>query len=444
MDSARLSLTRLGCCLALLAQAPLAAAQDAEEGLPSTAAESPVQPDETPSIVTRFELEIEQNALVEAGDYAAAAALVDDLIARTEEEFGPESAMLADAHLQAAIIMSRNGDYMEAEAHALDAIEIYRASEGPYAKEMIEPYVVLGDNYQANEDYISALSAYSEARTLSRRVYGLLNPGQIQIIDRMSTSASQLGEFEEAQELQFEALRLISRSYEPQAPEAIDATFKYAAWLRRNNRFTAEREQYMRLDRIISDSYGPDSIELVRVLRERANSYRLQGSPDNLGINGLRDALEIVENTPDADPLVAAEVLRDFGDWETAFSRVPTDGSSYKRAWQLLEHVENADALREDWFERTHAVLMAPLSQRSLSSDPTAPKGNVVVHFSVDTAGRPHDVAVVESNPPGLKDEAVARQVRQSRFRPRIVDGELVPARRAFDIQFRYVPTEDD
>jgi hypothetical protein len=50
---------------------------------------------------------------------------------------------------------------------------------------------------------------------------------------------------------------------------------------------------------------------------------------------------------------------------------------------------------------------------------------------------------VVTSDPAGLKDEAVARHIRESRFRPNIVDGELVTTRgRALDVVFRYQPDE--
>jgi hypothetical protein len=49
---------------------------------------------------------------------------------------------------------------------------------------------------------------------------------------------------------------------------------------------------------------------------------------------------------------------------------------------------------------------------------------------------------VVESNPPGLKDEAVLRHIRRSRFRPQIANGEIV-SREALALQFNYRYTPD-
>jgi outer membrane biosynthesis protein TonB len=48
------------------------------------------------------------------------------------------------------------------------------------------------------------------------------------------------------------------------------------------------------------------------------------------------------------------------------------------------------------------------------------------VGFDVAEDGRTINVAVLESDPPGLKDDSTARAINRSRFRPRMVNGELV------------------
>ena len=66
----------------------------------------------------------------------------------------------------------------------------------------------------------------------------------------------------------------------------------------------------------------------------------------------------------------------------------------------------------------------------------------MLVKFDLDKAGHSGNVAVVESDPPGLKDEAVLRHIRRSRFRPQMANGELVP-REALALQFNYRYTPD-
>src|SRR5690606_20089689 len=109
----------------------------------------------------------------------------------------------------------------------------------------------------------------------------------------------------------------------------------------------------------------------------------------------------------------------------------------YRRAWQLLGEVDNGEQLRETWFGQLENVLGEPISPRGLSNDPDAERGHVVLQFGVDRYGRTQDVSVSSSDPPGLKDESVARAVRRWRFRPFMVDGEIVEKER-LALQFNY------
>ena len=67
--------------------------------------------------------------------------------------------------------------------------------------------------------------------------------------------------------------------------------------------------------------------------------------------------------------------------------------------------------------------------------------GHVLVVFDVTPNGRSENISVLESEPPGLKDEATARSIARSRFRPRMVDGEIVLAQGvARNFTFYYEP----
>jgi TonB family protein len=113
------------------------------------------------------------------------------------------------------------------------------------------------------------------------------------------------------------------------------------------------------------------------------------------------------------------------------------DGAEYRQAWQLLGRVPSGEKLREQWFTGPTYVLREPISLRGLSQEPNAPTGHVLVRFDLDKAGHSTNAAIVESDPPGLKDEAVLRHIRRSRFRPQMANGELVP-REALALQFNY------
>ena len=396
-------------------------------------------------IVTRFEAEIEMRRLTAEQRYAEAEEIGMQLIPLTEAEFGPNSLEAAQAHMTLAAVQNELEEYPAAEASYLHALSIYRDAEGSFARVLIEPLLGLGDNYHDSGQYSNAVSAYNEARTVSRRVEGLLNENQIVMLDRMTASFERLDQHEEAHERQLEALMLVERNHEPADPEMLEAVYKYAAWLRSVNRYPEEREQYFRAERIIREHFGEDNLLLVRPLRERAISFRVQGNAAPQGIGGLRDALALIEAQPEPDSLMLAEVLRDIGDWDVAFGRAGTDGADYLRSWRALGDVPNGRELRQVWYESNVVAFNAPWNRRGLSNDPEAPRGHVLVRFDVDQYGRSHNVAVVSSDPPGLKDDAIARYIRESRFRPRILDGQVVyTSNKALDVIFRYTPDEDE
>lgn len=401
------------------------------------------RPDEAPAPVTRLETLLEVNRLSDAGRPEDAVPFLEQLIRLTEEEFGSQSIEAAEAYELAARIHREARNHQRAEEYYLRAVDLVRALNGTYTELAIRPLLGLGDNYHESGQYLNAITAYNEARTVSRRAHGLLNPGQVPILDRLTESFEALDQYVEADEQQLTILNIAERSYPEASPEHLEAIYRYALWLRDSGRYHDERMRYAQAMRLIRNTHGKNSLLLVRPLRETANSYRKQRLPDNQGISALRSALELLDEHGAADPLLRAEVLRDVGDWDVAFSKIEPDLSVYVSAWRLLGELENGDELRRQWFEELNSVFDEPISQRGLSRAPDARSGHVIVAFDVDRHGRTSDVRVVESEPPGFKDEAVVRAIRQWRFRPRIEEGVIVARDDvALRVNFRYLPDD--
>jgi tetratricopeptide (TPR) repeat protein len=396
-----------------------------------------------PPPVARFETDLQLEQLVEQERFAEALPVGASLVELTVAEFGATSVETARVYQQVADVQRRAGEHEIASESYLKSIEVYRAVDGPFSALVIEPMTGLGDNYQEAGDHLRAVSAYGEARTVSRRSFGLLNVRQIPLLDRMTVSLASMGQHVEADQQQLEALRLVERNSPPQSEQALAATYKYAEWLGDNGRFQEQRERYASALRTIREVYGKDAAQQVQPLVGIGNSFRRQRIPDGQGVSALRDALMLLLAQSDPDELAVAEVLRDLGDWEIAFNKVGYDGAEYRRAWQLLGNVANGDGLRRAWFTGTAYVLREPISERGLSEGEDALDGHVLVRFDLDALGRSANVVVMESDPPGFKDESLLRHVRRSRFRPHMVDGELVPAvGLALQFNYRYAPDE--
>ena len=200
------------------------------------------------------------------------------------------------------------------------------------------------------------------------------------------------------------------------------------------------------------DEYHPyfgrqDSPLLAQPLRQIGNSFRVQKLPEGRGIGSLKRALEILQAQPEPDKFQTARVLRDIGDWNVAFSKITPTGDEYRQAWNLLDGLENGVDLQRRWFLEPEYVLHEYPSTRGLADpgEPGARSGHVMVTFDVLPTGRTANVQVLESEPPGLKDESSARSITRSRFRPRLIDGEPVVAEDiARDFTFYYAPRSTD
>ena len=431
----------VACCLA--GGYPLAHAQPAAEVPGQDVAASAIDPsiEQLPRPANRFETELDIRDLLDSGDAAAAAALGPTLLALAADEFGLDDTRYADTLLLVADAQAQNEAFDAAEQNALRAVEIYRESDGTFAETLIPPYTMLGDVYRAADDYLNAIPAYEEARSISRRALGLHNPEQMAILGRLSDVAESMGEIEDAHDYQRDAMALTERRNETHSEAVVDAALQYGTWLREHNMFSREQALYSRIESAVAEEYGDDSIQQVPLLQARANGVRAQGINHPIGVSALQHAAEIVETDP-SRPAVAAAVYRDIGDWQAAFNPSGSDGNAYLRSWQLLGDIDNGDALRADWYGDmpTRWVLLAARSQRGFSTAPDAATGTLVIRFTVLPTGLTTGVRISEADPAGIAEEAFLRQFRASRFRPVIRDGQIIAAERGFRVDFRYDP----
>jgi TonB family protein len=356
-------------------------------------------------------------------------------------EFGSRSVQAAEAHIDLANAQREAREFEKAAENYLAAVEVYRSVDGPFTPLAIGPLTSLGDNYHEAEDDANAVAAYSEARTVSRRAYGLHNTEQIELLDRMSRSLLDLNQLSEAEAQQLEALRLVQRAHPPGSDEVLEGIYKYAEWLGDRQFFQLQRDQYARALRMIRQVHGERDVRQVRPLLGIGNTYREERNPASMGISAIEEALNLLQEQPQRDPVMTAMALRDMGDWAVAFGKTGYSGTEYQRAWQLLGSAPNGAALRRQWFTGANYVLYEPISPRGLSLDPDALSGHVTVSFDIDTTGNTENVMLVESDPVGLKDEAVLRHIRRSRFRPVLENGAVVVGKSlAIQVKFRYLP----
>ena len=397
--------------------------------------------------VTRLEAQLTLRDRLDQGEFAEAVPIAARLVELTSEEFGERANETAIAISNLAESQRRARLYEDAERNFLTSIELFRELGGEFSESVVTPLIGLGVTYQSMGLHPQAVTSLEEARTVSRRVYGLLSARQVNILHHISNSMASMEMYEEADSQRLAGLRIMERIHGESSLEILPSIYEHALWLRDGFRFERERDYYGRALTIIRQRESNNSPLLAQPLRQIGNSFRVQKLPEGRGIGSLKRALEILEAQPEPDVLQIARVLRDIGDWNVAFSKIGPSGDEYRRAWSLLNEIEDGDALQRRWFFEPDYVLHEYPSRRGLADEgePGALPGHVLVAFDVLPSGRTQNVRVLESVPPGMKDETSARSIARSRFRPRMIDGEPVLTEGvARDFTFHYTPKASD
>ena len=420
--------------------------------------------------------------LMAAPDPDAAARLGETLLQQTLADFGSPSREIAEIHLLLAGALRDLGDVVATQRHFQSAIEALGAA-GVDPVQLIEPHIAFGSFYEAEGDYYAALEQYQSARQIMRSSQGVLTQDQIAIIDRMTHVNLLGGDHARARELQYESMLLVERTADPATEAAVEARFRYADWLRLYG--PPESHAFQELVDLYEDTrvlivtrfVDSDPALAIRLLQALAREM-IEAGPSVAGQYAALEALRMsvrLANRFD-DPRLIASVRRDAGDLFVLLSagrnpgvpnsaaaaelnsvgggvlsggipRSPVDyiPMAYERSWDHLGELEDGDAVRAEWFSGLTLLYSAPFQSSVVSMDPDAPRGRIVLEFTIDRRGQTRNIRVVESVPEGLLDSAMKNWLNQSLFRPRLTEsGQTVPSRATIGMEFNYNPEAVD
>jgi tetratricopeptide (TPR) repeat protein len=379
-----------------------------------------------------------------AGDVEGATALGDEYLSDIREDFGPTSPVYIDSLMELAALDVDLGEPAVAVERITDVIGILGPIEAPNSSRLMDAYMALGDAYAEADLNPLAIEAYEQARDLSRRRLGLYNTQQIDILYGMSRAALNEGDVAAAAGFRQDAQDIYVRSRLEtlrNAPEmqSTDPALFLAARLAYGNALIAEglvtdaMLSYAETLEIIEDEFGKSS-------RMRASVLLAQSEAVGANLTTLQRARRTINFMIEPDPLLRAELRREWGDWRMLAGLPEKAERAYRDSWRILETIDGGEELQRDWFgqleyirEPGHGLLGAGI----LTLDPDAPLGEVTLEFFVDSTGRAQNIRVVRANPEWMTGIA-ARQVASSLFRPRFVDGDLVTTAGRFTWSFRY------
>lgn len=391
---------------------------------------------------TRGEIE----ALHAAGEVEAAETLGDDYIDDIRQEFGPASAELSDSLLLLADLEMDLDDPVAAAESILEAIEILGPIEEPDSSELTDAFVSLGDAYVAADANLLAIDAFQQARDLSRRRLGLHTEEQIPILYRMSRAALNEGDVvaatgfrQDAHDIyvraRLETLRAAPAMNSSDPEEFLEARLNYGNALIDEGLVSDALLAYNETIEIIEDDFDRSS-------RMRAEVLLAQSGAVGANLVVLQRARRILNIMIEPDPMLRAELRREWGDWRLLAGLPDKAERAYRDSWKILETIDGGEALQREWFgeieyirDPGHGLLGAGI----LTLDPGAPQGEVSLDFVVDPTGRAQFISIANANPVWMTEIAVS-QVENALFRPRFVNGQLVTTSGRFTWVFRYDP----
>ncbi|MCZ6502272.1 MAG: hypothetical protein O6945_07145 [Gammaproteobacteria bacterium] len=373
----------------------------------------------------------------------AAENLVANSIGLTESDPALYGKLLANL----GILLSSQGYYLEA-MEALDpGLEFIEEKANPFSTTLMNVIMARGLTQSELNYFKEAEESFRRAQHISHRVGGVYTPQQLEIINYITRLNLRQGKLLDADREQKFNLRISEQAYGKDSEKLLPILQRLGAYFAsrgkmiplsdqldfryyRDSLFRRSINFYRRAIKIIEDNYGVNDLRLVEPLRGLANARLLQITNRSASEAALERALSIVDSNPDTDLPDRIKAMIRLADMYTITGdrRAP---AIYLQAWEMMQENATYRQLSAEIFgtpTRLHPEVSGVLY---LARKPDAAlKGDVELYidvaYSVRANGRVTNIHLLEKNVPNAQVRYMRARLADTRFRPRILDGELV------------------
>ena len=394
------------------------------------------------------------NTLAAANDYEAE-------IGRLESQFGAYDPQLGEQLLSLGLVYQRLGQYPDAVQALNQSLYIKRVNEGLQSLNQLPVLERLIESNIAAENWNELDQNYELLLWVHRRNYGNGDPGLLPIIDKVGRwklnaysghllDTDPENTIEAAESLYSSTVKILEKQYGETDPRLIDSlygkaltNYRIAALVSKKSLGEFARPSIpratVRYVQQCSVARGRTVCFMVPVTsydtfestldQQRARDMAIRQRITFAG-HSLKRIVEIHEAHPEIGAESQAKALIHHGDWSMRYGDSTKAIDSYKRAYQLLV---SSGAKQEDidaYFgsPRQIPALRLPLPAVEKQQEQGKKPDYVVASMDVNSKGRSRNIEIVEeSNPENTRIRREAReQLRESRYRPRFVNGEPV------------------
>jgi len=337
------------------------------------------------------------------------------------------------------------GEYYENALDTLNRAEALIVQSLPqFSPELISVLMPKASTLMSLNQTEEAREALREAQHITHRDDGVYSPDQLPMVNQLFEISFQNGDVMAADQQQFFTLRVSERAFGRESEallptlEKLGQYFAYRAVTSSQFEEPALRYQqealfresldlYDRAIKIIEDNYGPNDLRLVNSLQGIAQA-RLMQRANSKSEQALERALFVIESNPTTDLLDRIEAIIRMGD---LYTRTSDDraGETYLRAWSLMEENPDYKWLKTQAFGAPTRLYPRAQSVVYLDRRPRTADGSelfIDAEYTVRTDGKVGDVKLLAKNVPNEQVRRLRSHLSVARFRPRIVNGEIV------------------
>jgi tetratricopeptide (TPR) repeat protein len=393
----------------------------------------------------------------DAHHYPDALPLAQKLVSLTEQQYGASDRALVNPLANLGTTQYRMGDYKDAEDTYLRSLKIAADTGAGSAADrlLLRPLQGLGATYYATRQYEDAGVTLQRALDLSRNLDGLLNPGQMVILNPLIGTLVELERHAEAdREFQY-AVRVGENAWGSSDARLIRPLDRYARWLEHMGRYPSARAEYAR-ELTVAEVAGTRAARLViPPLLGIARTYRIEGligteeepreyvdpfattsggglvtehNPRGLNPDGERAvllALQTIDKIQPPDHALRGTALTELGDWYLCADQTDKGLTRYREAWKEFQQAGSTASLD------VPRQLVYRIPSSSAARSPLAERDNTEEHqveatFTVTREGHTTNIVTHSGDASTAQQKVVLSAVKHARYAPRLVSGEPV------------------
>lgn len=357
------------------------------------------------------------------------------------------------------------------------SVQNIEAQGGAWDPALIEQLAAQGNVQQELGDHAAAVEVFDRAMHINRISNGLHTTNQIPIVEELIESYLALEDWDNADLYHNYLFYIQTKAYGAEDPRMIPVLSQLAQWQMQafglgygealGLRLSSAQVLFDAAARMVYLHFGPGDDRFVPFLRSIAdNAYLVARNPGlmaeidratfrttqellaarlnqptpaapagfGVGENALREVVNAYEASGE-DPFLLAEALANLGDWYILFQRRRSADEYYQRAWEILSEQENGAELQSRLFGKVVPIPTFDTEPRAIlrrSSELMSPEdlriGIADLSFTVTRNGQVRNVVLLTEETPENTGQVtrVARELRQSLFRPLMVEGTAV------------------